>query len=174
MKKLLTAPDPAPAVAAMAQTGVLAHTLPGADARLLPILVSFETAPPDPIRRLVALGGEDVSDRLRLSRAEAARLATLRDEMGTPTPPAALAYTHGAEAARDIILLRAALFETPPAPGAEAEIAKGAAAEFPVKPADLMPRLQGPALGAALKEMETRWIASGFTLTRDELLTDHG
>jgi poly(A) polymerase len=174
MKKLLTAPDPAPAVAAMAQTGVLAHTLPGADARLLPILVSFETAPPDPIRRLAALGGEDVSDRLRLSRAEAARLATLRDEMGTPTPPAALAYTHGAEAARDIILLRAALFETPPAPGAEAEIAKGAAAEFPVKPADLMPRLQGPALGAALKEMETRWIASGFTLTRDELLTDHG
>jgi poly(A) polymerase len=174
MKKLLTAPDPAPAVAAMAQTGVLARTLPGADARLLPILVSFETAPPDPIRRLVALGGEDVSDRLRLSRAEAARLATLRDEMGTPTPPAALAYTHGAEAARDIILLRAALFETPPAPGAEAEIAKGAAAEFPVKPADLMPRLQGPALGAALKEMETRWIASGFTLTRDELLTDHG
>jgi poly(A) polymerase len=174
MKKLLTAPDPAPAVAAMAQTGVLAHTLPGADARLLPILVSFETAPPDPIRRLAALGGEQVADRLRLSRAEAARLATLRDEMGTPTPPAALAYTHGAEAARDIILLRAALFETPPAPGAEAEIAKGAAAEFPVKPADLMPRLQGPALGAALKEMETRWIASGFTLTRDELLTDHG
>ncbi len=174
MKKLLTAPDPAPAVAAMAHTGVLAHTLPGADARLLPILVSFETAPPDPIRRLAALGGEQVADRLRLSRAEAARLATLRDEMGTPTPPAALAYTHGAEAARDIILLRAALFETPPAPGAEAEIAKGAAAEFPVKPADLMPRLQGPALGAALKEMETRWIASGFTLTRDELLTDHG
>ncbi len=174
VKKLLAAPDPAPAVAAMAQTGVLARTLPGADARLLPILVAMETAPPDPIRRLAALGGEDVADRLRLSRAEAARLKTLRDEMGTPTPPAALAYRHGAQAARDILLLRAALFETPPDPKAEAQIALGAAAQFPVKPADLMPRLQGPALGAALKEMEARWIASGFALTRDELLRDQG
>jgi poly(A) polymerase len=174
VKKLLAAPDPAPAVAAMAQTGVLARSLPGADARLLPILVALETTPPDPIRRLAALGGEDVADRLRLSRAEAARLKTLRDEMGTPTPPAALAYRHGAQAARDILLLRAALFETPPDPKAEAQIARGAAAQFPVKPADLMPRLQGPALGAALKEMEARWIASGFALTRDELLRDHG
>jgi poly(A) polymerase len=72
--------------------------------------------------------------------------------------------------ARDIVLLRAAQFETPPDPTAEAQIAKGAAAQFPVTPADLMPRLQGPALGAALKKMEARWIASGFTLTRDDLL----
>jgi len=174
MKKLLAAPDPAPAVAAMAQTGVLMRCLPGADARLLPILVALETTPPDPIRRLAALGGNDVADRLRLSRAEAARLATLRDEMGTATPPAALAYRYGAEIARDIVVLRAALFETPPDDGAEAQIAKGAAAEFPVKPADLIPRLQGPALGAALKQMETRWIASGFALTREQLIGDHG
>ena len=174
MKKLLAAPDPAPAMAAMAQTGVLARVLPGAEARLLPILVEVETGPPDPIRRLAALGGEDLTERLRLSRAEGARLHTLRAEMGTPTPPAALAYSHGAETARDILLLRAALFETPPDPAAEAQIAKGAAAQFPVKPADLMPRLQGPALGAALKEMEADWIASGFTLTRTQLLRDHG
>lgn len=170
MKKLLSAPDPAPAVAAMAQTGVLGHTLPGADPRLLPILVAFETAAADPIRRLAALGGEDVAERLRLSKAEAARLATLRAEMGTQTPPAALAHAHGAGMARDILLLRAALFETPPDPAAEADIARGAAARFPVKPADLMPRLQGAELGVALKAMEARWIASDFTLTREELL----
>jgi poly(A) polymerase len=39
-----------------------------------------------------------------------------------------------------------------------------------VKARDLMPELQGPALGARLKELEDRWIASGFRLTRDELL----
>ncbi|MCT4684433.1 MAG: CCA tRNA nucleotidyltransferase [Roseicyclus sp.] len=172
VKKLLAAPDPSPAVAAMAQTGVLARTLPGAETRLLPILVGLETTAPAPIRRLAALGGEEVADRLRLSRAEAARLATLRAEMGTATPPAALAYAHGADTARDIVLLRAALFETPLAADTETEITKGAAAEFPVKPADLMPRLQGPALGAALKAMEARWIASGFTLTRAQLLSD--
>jgi len=171
MKKLLTAPDPVPAVAAMAQSGVLAQTLPGADARLLPILIAFEDAPPDPIRRLAALGGEDVGNRLRLSKAERNRLEALRLEMATATPPGALAYAHGADTARDIVLLRAALFETPPDPAAEAEIAKGATAIFPVKPADLMPDLQGPALGETLKALEARWIASGFTLTRDELLS---
>ena len=28
----------------------------------------------------------------------------------------------------------------------------------------------GPALGAKLKELEARWIASGFTLSREQLL----
>jgi poly(A) polymerase len=170
MLKLLSAPDPAPAVAAMAQSGVLAQTLPGAEARLLPILVAVEDVAPDPIRRLAALGGEDVADRLRLSRADRDRLATLRAGMASADAPAALGYAHGAGAAWDILLLRAAQFETPPDPTARATLARGAAATFPVRPADLMPDLQGPALGAALKALEARWIASDFTLTRDELL----
>jgi len=173
MKKLLTAPDPAPAVAAMAQSGVLAQTLPGAEARLLPLLVAIEDLPPDPIRRLAALGGEDVAERLRLSKAERTRLETLQAELASATPPGALGFAYGAALAWDIVLLRAALFEAQLDPAAQSEITRGAAAIFPVKPADLMPDLQGPALGDALRAMETRWIASGFTLTRDELLADH-
>ena len=46
-----------------------------------------------------------------------------------------------------------------------------AAAVLPVKAADLMPDLLGPELGAKLKQIEARWIASNFTLTRDELLS---
>jgi poly(A) polymerase len=58
MRKLLAAPDPAPAVAAMAQAGVLNRVLPGADARMLPVLVAVERqAPPDALRRLAVLGG---------------------------------------------------------------------------------------------------------------------
>ena len=170
MKKLLTAPDPAPAVAAMAQSGVLAQTLPGADARLLPILVAVEDVAPDPIRRLAALGGVDVADRLRLSNAERDRLARLRSGMASADTPGALAFAHGTATAWDIVLLRSAQFETAPAPAAKAEIERGASAVFPVRPADLMPDLQGAALGAALKSLEARWIASGFTLTRDQLL----
>ena len=55
IKKLLTAPDPARATAAMAQTGVLSLILPGADAYCLALLVHFEGqagAGPAPIRRL--------------------------------------------------------------------------------------------------------------------------
>jgi poly(A) polymerase len=51
-----------------------------------------------------------------------------------------------------------------------AAIARGAAAQFPVRPADLMPALQGAALGEALRAMERRWIASDFTLDRAALL----
>jgi len=57
---------------------------------------------------------------------------------------------------------------------ADAEIAKAAAQVFPVVAADLMPRYQGPALGARLRQLESRWIASGFTLSRAELLSGAG
>ncbi|MFZ9134034.1 MAG: hypothetical protein ACO21B_12585, partial [Gemmobacter sp.] len=36
--------------------------------------------------------------------------------------------------------------------------------------ADLIPAHEGPALGARLAALEARWIASGFTLTREALL----
>lgn len=171
IKKLLSAPNPAAAVAAMAQTGILARTLPGAMARMLPILISFEDARPDPIRRLAALGPVEVAAGLRLSKADIARLTILRDGMSSTTSPDALAYLHGADIAWDIAVLRASQFETQVDPTVRALIARGASAVFPIKPADLMPRLSGAALGQALRTLEARWIASSFTLSRAELLS---
>ena len=171
IKKLLSAPNPAAAVAAMAQTGILARTLPGAMARMLPILISFEDAPPDPIRRLAALGPVEVAAGLRLSKADIARLTILRDGMSSTTSPDALAYLHGADIAWDIAVLRASQFETQVDPTVRALIARGASAVFPINPADLMPRLSGAALGQALRTLEARWIASSFTLSRAELLS---
>lgn len=170
MKKLLSAPDPAPAIAAMAQSGVLGQTLPGADARLLPLLIALEDAPPDPIRRLATLSGANAAERLRLSKAEGQRLATLCAGMASAAPADALAYAHGPETAWDIMVLRAALFETLPGANTRSLIARGAAAVFPIKAADLMPKLQGAELGEALKSLEADWIASGFALDRDALL----
>ena len=55
-----------------------------------------------------------------------------------------------------------------PAPAAlEPEIARGAAAVFPLAASDL--DLSGPSLGAALKALEATWIASDFTLSADAL-----
>lgn len=173
MKKLLAAPDPAPAIAAMAQAPVLGQVLPGAVDAPLPVLVHLEqvvAAGPDPLRRLAVLGGEDAAPRLRLSRKEAARLALLRDGIGSTAGTAELSYRFGSETARDIELLRAATFGAPLPARLQADLALGAAAEFPVTPADLMPRYQGRALGQRLAELERRWIASGFSLGRDDLL----
>ncbi|MBF9045752.1 CCA tRNA nucleotidyltransferase [Rhodobacterales bacterium LSUCC0031] len=173
IKKLLAAPDPAPAVAAMAQAGILARVLPGATATVLPVLIACEAAPPNPIRRLAALGPAGIAAELRLSRAESAQLDLLRDGMESAAPPGALAYMYGAATAWDIVVLRASQFQTPVDPSARAQIARGAAAVFPVKAADLMPGLSGAELGRALNALEARWIASDFTLGRAALLAPH-
>lgn len=173
MRKLLGAPDPAPSVAAMRTAGVLSSVLPGADDRALGPLAHLESVTdtaPDAIRRLAALGGEDVANRLRLSKAETRRLAQLHEAATGTMGASELGYRHGASDGLDILLLRAALFEQPLAPGAKDDLAQGAAARFPVKAVDLMPDFSGAALGARLAELEQRWIVSGFRLGRDDLV----
>ncbi len=171
LRKLLGAADPAPAVAAMAASGVLARVLPGADPRALAPLIHLEgDAAPRWLRRLAVLGGADVETALRLSRAEARDLAALRDAIASTDSPAALGWHHGPTLAADAVLARAASFGTPPPQGWQAEVDRGAAASFPITAADLMPDLQGEALGHRLKAMEARWLASGLTATRDDLL----
>jgi poly(A) polymerase len=169
MRKLLAAPDPAPAVAVMQAVGVLGHLLPGADARALAPLVHLEGGlPPRWLRRLAVLGGQDVADRLRLARAEAQALDRLRAALALPLPECA--WRHGAEVATDAALVLAASLGTPMPDSWQATIAHAAAQRFPVTASDLMPEVQGAELGAALKTMEARWIASGFTLSRAALL----
>jgi poly(A) polymerase len=170
MRKLLAAPDPAPALAAMQQSGVLAHVLPGAEARTLAPLVHLEQgAPPDWLRRLVALGGQNPGQALRLSRPEHRDWQTLHDHLCDS--PALVAYRLGATRARDCALIMAALTGQPLPCDLDAQIETGATATFPVKPADLMPTFTGAALGARLEQLEARFIASGFTLTRQDLLS---
>jgi poly(A) polymerase len=170
MRKLLAARDPAPALATMQMAGILARLLPGADARAVAPLVHLEgDVPPDWLRRLACVGGEEVVNALRLSRPEARQLDLTRGLLGAANGPAEIAFRHGADVARDVMLLRAALLEIPLPEGWQADIQRGAKAVFPVRAADL-PDLSGAALGARLREMEARWIAADFGLSREQLL----
>ncbi|AUQ68185.1 CCA tRNA nucleotidyltransferase [Phaeobacter inhibens] len=169
--KLLAAPDPAPAIAVMRQVGLLSLILPGSDDRALGPLIHLEGGmSADPLCRLAALGGDAPWEALRLSKSQAADVRLLRAGAEGTDGPATLAYHHGVSTARNVMLLRSALFEAPIAPDVETEITKGAAAVFPLSAKDLMPDLQGPALGAALKTLQKDWIRSGFMLDRDALL----
>ena len=165
--KLLKAPDPAPAVATMRQIGVLQAILPGADDRALALLVHLSDRD-DPILRLAALGS-GFEDALRLGKTDARRAQRLR-EAAQDGGPATLGYRLGADEAAHALALRAALLEQPLDPE-DLDTARDAATQtFPVKAADLMPDVHGPALGDMLRQLEADWIASGFNLTRDELL----
>ena len=171
MRKLLSARDPAPALASMAASGVLRHVLSGADPRYVAPLVHLEAgAPPHWQRRLVVLGGQDWDNALRLSRSEQGLMARLRDQVGNALSPAALGWRLGLEAGADAVLARAAVLESLLPDDWKADVARGAASRFPVTAADLMPALAGPALGAKLAELESRWLASDLRLSRDDLL----
>ena len=171
LRKLLTARDPTPAVAAMSHAGILTRILPGADPRALGPLVHLEgDHEPRWERRLAVLGGTTKGKELRLSRAEDRDLTALRTAVESIETPGALGWRLGETLATDAFLARAALLESALPADWQADVHRGAQARFPVTAADLMPTLQGEALGARLKTLETRWLASDLTLTREDLL----
>ncbi|MEM6636872.1 MAG: CCA tRNA nucleotidyltransferase [Pseudomonadota bacterium] len=174
MRKLLSTKDPAPAVSAMAQTGVLATLLPGANPAPLAPLVAAEqgsgTAPHD-LRRLAAVASDaEAGQRLRFSRKDQKTLSDIRDGAAGMQSPAVLGYRFGPDGARDILLVRAASLQVPIEPADLAAADRAAKQHFPVRADDLMPTYQGAALGKRLDQLEEQWIASGFTLSKEELL----
>ncbi len=172
MRKLLAAPDPAPAASAMMQAGVLGAILPGASARFLAPLVHLEgPIPARWLRRLAVLGGEDLQGLLKLSRSEMRHLDAMKDAIGSPRSPAAIGFLLGPDLGADAVLARAALMETRLEPDWTTEIARGAAAQFPIRAADLAP-LKGAALGARLKHLQEIWLRTGLAATRKALLRD--
>ena len=112
-----------------------------------------------------------MTHRLRLSRKDGRRLAVLRNNIANMSSAAALGYRLGAQAAKDIVMLRAALNEREPAQDFRQQANRGAAQVFPVSAADLSDVLEGAALGRRLKELEELWIRSDFELTQSQLLT---
>ncbi len=174
MKKLLAAPDPAPALAAMAASGVLAQILPGADPQYVAPLVHLEQAAdisPNWQRRMVAMGGENHAKRLRLSKAEAKRLNAVAAAMQSGASAKVMAYRFGADAALDAKMIEAATLSSPLRESLREDLQEGAKATFPVKAADLIDRIgAGPHLGAELKRLESLWVDAGFKLNKKELL----
>lgn len=173
MRKLLGARDPAPALAAMQVSGVLAQILQGVDVKGIAPLVHLEQQvhrPPRWLCRLAVLGGDGDYENLRLSRHESRDIGLIRDDLGSMRPPAILGYALGADLAWDVMLARGVLFEQPLAPHIGDEIARGAGAVLPVSAKDLMPALQGAELGRKLKALEAAWLAADLRPTRDELL----
>ena len=196
LKRLLAAPDPSRAMLWMRTTEVLQKAMPeswGIDA--IHRLVAAERAEqwePDPLLRLQAILPphrariDALAARLKLSRAEAARLHAWAD--APEIDPAASEAELGKALYRSdsqglVDRLRHALARERDA-GHDAAASQLqrllAAAErwqrpvLPVAGRDLLRAgvAPGPELGDKLKELENRWIESGFTLSREELLEE--
>lgn len=174
LMKLLSAADPVYAVQEMIQADVFANIVTEIDAnagQILATLVLREEAydiAPDPVRRLVGLLPKntdkttEIVTGLRLSkklrRAVADRLTAL-GPVAADIP--AIAYHHGADAARDIALLFG------PDDELEASLAqlKGwVKPVFPMTGGDLiaMGLKPGPVVAETLKTVEATWIDERF------------
>ncbi len=188
--KLMLAPHAAPALAVMAGSGLLVAVLGG-----VPLLASYENMvkaeaalalPADAVRRLGALGvlvaedAERLTERLRLSNAEAERLRAL-DQWWRVSPAEgdhaarALLYHLGPASFVDRVLIAWARSAGGAANHAWHDLARlpqrWSAPVFPLKAADLMSRglAAGPQLGAALRLAEELWIEADFPLDRAAL-----
>jgi poly(A) polymerase len=171
MRKLLSARDPAPALAAMSATGVLMRVLAGADPKFIAPIVHIEQgAARGWIARLALLGGQDPTANLRLSRAESVQLAAVMADLGETLTAAALGWRHGVQRGGDILHARAALMGQELPADWQAHLHRGAEATCPIAAADYMPRLMGPELGRALQAATNAWLRSDLRASRDDLL----
>lgn len=177
VRKLLSADDPAPAVASMQASGILMRCLPGSVPDVLPVLIDLEERygqKPDWLRRLAVLGGEDHATALRLSRNEDRALSAIRSVAEAGATDAVAAYLHGAEAACSGALVRAASTGVGVSETLGEDVRAGAQQRMPVTARDLLTRgiVPGPELGRLLQQAEARWVESGFTLDKAALLQE--
>jgi poly(A) polymerase len=182
--KLLVARHAVPALAVMAESGLLGEVLGGVpQVASLSKMITLETAigaEPDWVRRLGALAvlvaedAERLWQRLRLTNAEHARLLAMADgwwrmrpEAGERAARAAL-YSLGSESFVDQVLL--ACSHSPPggADGKWQALAtlptRWTAPVSPFRAVDFIASgiPKGPRLGAALRAAEAGWIAADF------------
>lgn len=164
--KLLGADELMATLSLMQETGVLARILRGVSLPVLQRFVDFGES--EPVARLAALLVFSGEMPLRLSKKEQRLFDALRSFAWSTQSGEELAYQTDALTARKAVFLRAALA------GGVADVSGlEAAAEqhLPLAAKDL-PHLSGKALGDALKHAERVWIASGFTLSKEQLLDE--
>jgi len=181
--RLLAAPAPADALAAMTEAGALDHWLPEYDgtARLRALITREDS--PDPLRRLAAvlLPGTDataIGKRLKLSTQEALRLEVMLapepslDVAGGPAAWRAGIYRLGGGLYADRLLLAAG------APGdwrAALTMARGwISPELPVSGRDALALglKPGPQVGKLIEAVESWWVEGDFTADRATCLVE--
>ncbi len=184
LRRLLEVPDPTASLRLMHALGVLDRLLPGGtDAPRLQRLVRSE-APPDPVLRLAAAAcapSRRLASRLRLSNAEAARLAALRQG---PAPSPELdddALRRGlADDPAKLLVARSLLAEAA-SPGQAEPAAWRTLRErllgmprpvFPLAGRDAVAAglVPGPSVGEALRRVEAWWRDGGCVASRADCL----
>ncbi len=190
MRRLVLAPAAAAVLVTMTDAGILGIALGvapelarfGRHARLA-AATGLRLAPATALAALAVRVAEDAAmlgERLRLSRAETARMQALPDAAAAALAEGAAGdrarrYRLGAEGYRDAILFAWAAARAPADDAGWRErlaLAESFQPMLPITGRDVVAAgiAPGPAVGRALAEAERLWIASDFTLDRAALV----
>ena len=180
---LLSAPNPAPAILAMENAGLLTRIITGCRADFITRFIDLETAVGARVNwifRLAILGGQGVAEGescLRLSNVEkksytGVLLAGKALDSGIKS--SALGYYHGAEIARAAVMYQAVQRGQNLDKTVLEQIDFGANQQnkYPIKAVDLMDFAEGRELGDLLKKGERIWVQSNFTKTKEAVLLE--
>ena len=190
--RLLEAPDPAPAMRTMDETGILAEIVPGkVRCARLERLIAIESAngfPPDAPLRLAgllpdgAMPARNLAGQLKLSNALRDRLVEAGDKdsrIDAVLPPSEakqFVYRLGTECFRDQLLLQWAGADAKPDAAAWrallAVVRDWKPPIFPLDGNDVMAAgiEEGPAIGVVLRDVEAWWVGNDFAPDRPALL----
>jgi poly(A) polymerase len=195
--KLLLARGAEPALWSMAEAGLLLPVLGGVS--VIPTFAAMQKLEatlglvPDPIRRLGSLAilvtedAERLWQKLRLANVEHQRMVAMADGWWRVTPhdernARALLYRLGVESFIDRVLMAWAHVDATASDSDWKTLAtlpqRWTAPVFPIKAVDFIERgvAKGPALGAAMRDAEARWIAADFpddAATLAQIVTSH-
>ncbi|MEL6781562.1 MAG: CCA tRNA nucleotidyltransferase [Pseudomonadota bacterium] len=183
LEKLLRAPAPAKSILSMEEAGVLPVILPDAAAGRFEAFLEVVDAPWDPMRRLMALlprnelAAARTANALRLSNAERDRLMAWAAETVSLSPdlsPAqarAAAYRLEHRTFFDRVYTAMATDGRARWTDVHDAVDGWGRPSFPVSGGDIAATgRRGPAVGEAMRALETIWIDSDFTLSREALL----
>ncbi len=178
---LLSAPNPAPAILAMENAGLLTRIITGCRGDFITRFIDLETAVgarADWIFRLAVLGGQGVAEGescLRLSNVEKKSYTGVLSAvkaLDSGMKDSALGYYHGAQIARAAVMHHAVQRGQKLDKTVLEQIDFGANQQnkYPIKAADLMAFAEGRELGDLLKKGERIWVQSDFTKTKEAVL----
>ncbi len=180
---LLSAPNPAPAILAMEDAGLLTRIITGCRADFITRFIDLETAIGARVNwifRLAILGGQGVAEgesALRLSNVEKKSYTGVLlagKALDSGIKDSALGYYHGAQIARAAVMHQAvqrgqnldkAILE-------QIDFGANQQNKYPIKAVDLMAFAEGRELGDLLKKGERIWVQSDFTKTKEAVLLE--
>lgn len=172
MLGLLSTGDPRPQIREMARAGVWADAAGAADAGAVIAVIGTEReriSPVSVLARFAPLGEAVIRDMMRLPKALSGAVVRV-EEAARWADPAEAAWKYGREVAEASVLLRASRGFPVLAPDeAQARVAHGEAASFPVSAADL-PHLAGRDLGQALRRAQACWLGNALAGDKGEIL----